>query len=503
MRRLLIYLGCAWIGGLAMGQDFIDPETEKGVMPENDLIGSEWELDFSDEFNADTLNTNKWTKNVSSKSRNPRKKIGVDDWWWKAENVWQEDGNLVLMVEKHDHNTMYCGSVNSKNKYETMYGYFETRIKVADASKGTHTAFWFHGQGMSNVDGTANDGAEIDVFESAWLGDYTKSVIHIDGYGKHHDANTKQYNTPGIHTGYHTWGFYWTENFMKIYYDGKLKVTYSGDRWIVRANEYLWLSDGASFGIEGDYFTSQPNDTLTHAYVDYIRSWKTTTDRLECEKLTASSPTSTAFKTDSVTLASKSAYVTFEAASVDEVIDFQVNAPSSGIYKLMLAGISSKENGVYGCQVKDTAGEWMDLTGVVDFYSEDSLVTQYSWSEIALQSGVNNIRFISKEKNALSGGYTGAFDYLKLERTGDIVVVEKPNSTKQVNENELKVFPNPVGDYLYVEQVNPENYRVRIYTIQGELIKEEEGKAEIVTSDLSPGLYVAVVGEQRKLFVKE
>ncbi|TLX75582.1 glycosyl hydrolase family protein [Labilibacter sediminis] len=273
------------VDDVAISASKVDPSTPSSAQPVivsspntssqlKFLPAGNWELDFTDEFDGTVINSSKWNIIVSSKSRAPRPDLGITDWWWKAENVWQENGELVLEVSKFDSNTMHCGSINSNNLYETQYGYFETRMKIADASKGTHTAFWFQGDNQSNVDGTANDGAEIDVFESAWLGDYTKSVLHIDGYGADHQSNTVRYDTPGIHEGYHVWGFHWTENFMDIYYDGVFKVRYDDPDWIVHAPEYLWLSDGASFGISGDYFTSQPNGTLTHAYVDYIRAWK-------------------------------------------------------------------------------------------------------------------------------------------------------------------------------------------------------------------------------------
>jgi hypothetical protein len=45
--------------------------------------------------------------------------------------------------------------------------------------------------------------------------------------------------------------------------------------WIPQNDEYIYLSDGASFGLSGNYFTSQPIGYLTSAYVDYIRVWKT------------------------------------------------------------------------------------------------------------------------------------------------------------------------------------------------------------------------------------
>ena len=252
---------------------FIDPETPQGVRPVNNIPGSTYQLVFSDEFNDTVIDPLKWSIQNSSKTRNPRPKLSIDDWWWKTENAYEEKGKLVLRVVKHDHNTMYCGSINSNNKFEATYGYYEVRLKIADPRMGTHTAFWFQGDHMSNVDGTANDGAEIDVFESAWLNETTKSVLHIDGYGDDHKANTKSYNVPGLNTGYHTFALHWTKDWLKIYYNGEIKVTYSNEKWRVHVPEYIWLSDGASFGIQGDYFTKRDVGTLTHAYVDYVRVW--------------------------------------------------------------------------------------------------------------------------------------------------------------------------------------------------------------------------------------
>lgn len=249
----------------------VDPETPTSAQPTSGGIG--WSLVFSDEFNGTSLDTSKWTKQVSAKSRAARPSQGINDWWWKADNVYLDGvGSLVLDVIKHDSNTMYCGSINSNNKFEPTYGYYEARIRVADTTKSTHTAFWFQGDTMGNVDGTGNDGAEIDVFESAWFGDYSKSVVHIDGYGGSHQANTKQYTTPGLHSGYHVFGLEWTHDVMNIYYDGVFKVQYTGI-WVPRVPEYVWLSDGASFGDVGT-FTSEPVGWLTNAKVDYVRVWQ-------------------------------------------------------------------------------------------------------------------------------------------------------------------------------------------------------------------------------------
>lgn len=263
-----IAIACGSFSALATT---VDPQTPVDALPASEANG--WSLEFTDEFNGASLDTSKWSVDVSTKTRSPRWDRGIDDWWFVAENVSVDGvGNLVLDVSKFDANTMHTGSVSSKNRYEPTYGYVEARIQIADSSKDTHTAFWLQGQNQSNVDGTGNDGAEVDIFESAWFSDSTKAVVHIDGYGADHQANTKPYKTPGMHSGYHTYGMEWNEHVMNIYYDGVLKTQYEG-RWVPQVAEFLWLSDGASFGDIGT-FSSEPVGWLTNAKFDYVRTWQ-------------------------------------------------------------------------------------------------------------------------------------------------------------------------------------------------------------------------------------
>ena len=261
-------------GDSELVSSMIDLATPASAKPYNNSIKADWKLVFSDEFDDNSLDHAKWNINVSFKSRKSRDKLGIKSWYWKEENVSESDGNLILKVVKAGDSVMHCGSINSDNKFEGLYGYYETRIDIAEASKGTHTAFWLTGDNQGRIDGTANDGAEIDVFESAWLEDYTKAVLHIDGYGNDHKANTKRYDTPGIHDGFHIYGLLWTPDYLKIYFDGKLKVSYTEKQWRVLAPEYIWLSNGASFGYEGDNFTREPIGYLTEAKVDYVRVWQ-------------------------------------------------------------------------------------------------------------------------------------------------------------------------------------------------------------------------------------
>jgi beta-glucanase (GH16 family) len=160
----------------------------------------------------------------------------------------------------------------------------EARIKIATTAKGNHTAFWLQGENMGNVNNSGQDGAEIDIFESAWVTDDTKAVIHFDGYGADKKNHTIPYDTPGIHNGYHIFGMLWTENEIRIFYDGvevmstnpnkpfPFTTDPNGYPLVPQVPEWLWLSVGASFA-DGD-FISQPVGLLSDAKVDWVRVFK-------------------------------------------------------------------------------------------------------------------------------------------------------------------------------------------------------------------------------------
>ncbi|MBS2213928.1 family 16 glycosylhydrolase [Carboxylicivirga mesophila] len=505
--RTVLFLGIvltiSFLGSGRLNAQLIDAATAEGVQP-NLLTptGDTWTLDFSDEFEGTNVDPFKWNVIVSSKTRAPRPDLGIADWWWTAENVWQENGDLVLRVTKEDYNTMHCGSVNSNNLYETQYGYFEARMKIADASKGTHTAFWFQGDNQSNVDGTANDGAEIDVFESAWMEDYTKSVIHIDGYGADHRANTKKYSTPNIHDGnYHTWGFHWTESFMDIYYDGVFKVRYSEPDWIVKSPEFLWLSDGASFGYAGDNFTREPVGTLTHAYVDYVRVWKHVSDdemtEYECESLTSSSPTGNEIQIKSSPVASAGQHVKFISNSTDSEIVFEVPIGLAGDHTFTLQSLTWSGFGQYNCAVETSPENWQKMSNSIDLYNNQSTLVSQSFEEIHLDAGTYRVKFTCVGKNASSTGFVGSFDKLIVNSRNTVSTsVEEHESAK-----EIKVYPNPVHDVLYISGLEAPT-PVSIYNIQGVRMMQTITFDKIGVSQLKGGFYLAKIGNEIVRFRK-
>ena len=254
---------------------WVDPDTPLNAKPALAVpTGDNWVLDFSDEFNS--FNRSKWTKSVSTSPRAARPAQGINDWWWRADHVSISDGTLALKISKHDSNTMYCGSVETRNLYETAYGFMEARINCSPIEKGAHTAFWLQGHNQNNVDGSGADGCEVDIFESAYgngginIEDREcQTVLHWDGYGASKQSATEYWNVENAYTGFHTFAAHGTPAFLDIYYDGVKKWRYTGVG-IPQVAEWLWLSVGAGFG-DGNF---QTETYPSWSYVDYVRVWK-------------------------------------------------------------------------------------------------------------------------------------------------------------------------------------------------------------------------------------
>lgn len=485
MKTAFLTIAFLFLGFLSQAQ-LIDINTPPDALPTNTFLGTHWALDFSDEFEDANINTQRWNIQNSMKSRNPRPGIGVEKWYWRPANVSLENGNLVLEVIKHDSVTMHCGSVNSNNKYETTYGYYEAKIQIAQADRGTHTAFWLQGDGMFNVDDSGADGAEIDVFESAWLGDFTKSVVHIDGYGNAHQASTKQYNTPKIHTGYHTYGFYWTKDYMRIYYDGALKVTYKNRKFIPQANEYLWLSDGASFGLGGEldtdvFFVDRPVGYLTEAKVEYIRGWKTTKTNIAGGKMVTVSSTRDDFVganiVDGNTSDNESRWLTDAAANGIGWAEIDLGGSYNVTGFKALSGWNGYGNNYafqdYQFQYWDGAA-WVDAVNKTG--ETDAIVEQYF-------DGV----LTNKVRLNISGNSEPFIRLYELEVYGESTL-----SIDDFSKKKMSVYPNPTNDEIILKNLD-EAVNVSIVDLRGVAVQTQNTRNKIDLSMLPSGMYFIVI----------
>ena len=97
--------------------------------------------------------------------------------------------------------------------------------------------------GESDIQGTAEDGAEIDIMETNSPKNFNAHAIHYDGY----DSRLKSVNSnikyvKDMDSEYHIYGFEWTEQGYTFYIDGK-KTWETNEMGVSSVAEYLILSN--------------------------------------------------------------------------------------------------------------------------------------------------------------------------------------------------------------------------------------------------------------------
>lgn len=177
-------------------------QTEVFVLPK------EYQLSFSEEFE------NGYDETVWEATKDTPRKGG----YWSDEQVFTENGNLIIRTEykeNGDSSGYYTGELSWPNMRST-YGYYEIRCKV-DNVRGAWSAFWLMPDNISNMEQKAQDGCEIDIFESA-LPYKVQNTLHYDGYKSSKKRITK---LDDMYDGFHTYALDWKKDSLKFYYDNK------------------------------------------------------------------------------------------------------------------------------------------------------------------------------------------------------------------------------------------------------------------------------------------
>lgn len=264
----------------------IDPQTPANVKPFmiDSLLPAysqsfNWDVAFSDEFNDSKIDMTKWSVENVTKYKTGISIISND------QQVEEKDRNINIYYRKSKEkdDTYYTGRFNSKNKFATTYGYFECRMSIPRPD-GYQVAFWM--MPLTSLtpngvtDGTANDGAEIDIIEACKLSDSYSSGLHWDGYGKSHKGAGGHINAPGLHAQeYHVFGLEWSPTCLRFYYDGKVERTITDPIAIPIVAEYIIFS-GSMWAEKGWVDMSVKDNTLLNsggtakASIDYVRVFK-------------------------------------------------------------------------------------------------------------------------------------------------------------------------------------------------------------------------------------
>ncbi len=262
-------------------------------------LDERFELVWQDEFDGDTLDKTKWTT----------------EWWvtmrkggyWHDDMVSVSDGNLIITTAyfeeplENDYEEKwgsvidfdeyksgwYTGCITTNGKFEQTYGYFECRC-ILPKSTGMWSAFWMMNEGVYNVDGSGQDGTEVDIFESMYykdvtwgFGDAVISGIHYDGYGdgQQSDSIDKWFaNNP--YEEFNTYGLEWNEDEYIFYING-VETGRLSTGGVSQNPEYLLLScevageNGVAYADNHGVgkMSMKPGDTAEFI-VDYVRVYQ-------------------------------------------------------------------------------------------------------------------------------------------------------------------------------------------------------------------------------------
>lgn len=254
------------------GSGLVDPATPRHARPRTESPHTR--LVFSDEFDNAKLDTARW--NLLDYDRGTQSD-GID-YWYKAANVHLTRGALAIDISKLGTNSYGGGRVDTQGKFDFTFGTIEYRMHIPP-TQGHLAAAWLQAtNGLTPggvVDGTARDGAEIDVIESFSTADEYAVTIHWDGYGAAHQSSSLTLAAPGLHDGawYHTFTTVWTPDRLSFYYDGTLARDVTDPILISQVDEFAIASHEVIPFAQGD-IADAPLNATSRMYVDYVRVWQ-------------------------------------------------------------------------------------------------------------------------------------------------------------------------------------------------------------------------------------
>lgn len=184
-----------------------------------------WKLTWRDEFNGTgNPDPEKWEQPENNRRNNNN---GPDGWWSAQDAYLDGAGHLVIRAREIpnrnndcDSNDYSTGAVRSRGRFEQQYGRFEVRCKLP-AQQGWWVAFWLMSPTVGHVDGSGEDGAEIDIFEGFGWTDTVQHALHWDGYGDAHRSEGHKMTIEGIREEFHVYALEWSPEEYVFSIDGR------------------------------------------------------------------------------------------------------------------------------------------------------------------------------------------------------------------------------------------------------------------------------------------
>ena len=237
---------------------------------------------FFEGFTGTTLNRTVWNIEVNPHTDNNEQEAYIDS----TGVLSVKNGLLTIMplyrpgynMNRQKPNDFISGRINTRNKYEFVYGTVSARMKIA-AGDGLWPAFWILGKGRWP------DAGEIDVMET--VGDSTWASNAIHGPTYHGNTPLLSRNVFPKGTDVTQWHIYTVDvkpTSITFSIDGK--VTYTATKemvekygnWVFDNNKYLILNLALGGGYpQGVFKMKGPYPGLTQATVDKIKDGQAST----------------------------------------------------------------------------------------------------------------------------------------------------------------------------------------------------------------------------------
>jgi beta-glucanase (GH16 family) len=216
-----------------------------------------WSLVWSDEFNDDRLDTNKWSYEIDCWGGGNEERQCYTD---SPDNLRIENGLLKIIARKkrskgyafpaHMRTTQKQKNKTSRKRFTSarirslgkgdwLYGRFEIRAKLP-GGQGVWPAIWM--LPSDKYYGTWAASGEIDIMEAVNLGTPCGSCIngienrvlgtlHFGGEWPDNKNRGSSTEIPEDIFGFHTYALEWSDGKMKWFVDGKHYATLNSDDW--------------------------------------------------------------------------------------------------------------------------------------------------------------------------------------------------------------------------------------------------------------------------------
>ena len=249
--------------------------------PEEEL---EWQLVWSDEFDGDELDTDKWSFQYGTGESEGLTGWGNNELQYytdREENVTVDNGKLIITAREESFEGMGYTSarIRTKDKGDWKFGRFEFRAKLPEG-QGIWPAIWM----MPTDDryGTWAASGEIDIME---LVGHEPDVVHGTlHYGGQWPNNVNSGDEYQLESGkfsddFHTFTLEWEEGEMRWYVDGEHYQTQ--DDWYTEGHAFpapfderfhllINLAVGGNWPGNTDASTEFPQELI----IDYARVYQ-------------------------------------------------------------------------------------------------------------------------------------------------------------------------------------------------------------------------------------